>query len=148
VTRLGTVVVAAIAALAACGGSAEGSDPREWRARADAICAEWDRDVHRLGGATTLARVAVVARRSSELARRHVQRLRRLRVPPEDSREVGRMLSTLERSTAALEAVARAAAAGDHPAADRAARALRRASAAADALVAQLGLHQCLSSDG
>jgi hypothetical protein len=142
------VVVVATAGLAACGSSARGADRTEWRTRADAICAAWDRDVHRLGTATTWAQVATLARRSSELARRHLERLRKLRPPKDEVREVGRMLSALQSSTAALEALAHAAATGDQAATDRAARAVQNAAAAADVHVARLGLRECLSSDG
>jgi hypothetical protein len=144
----GLVLLCLVVTLPACAASTRSEPERQWTARANAICDEWDHRVHKLGTATTLPRVAFIARHAAVLAQRYVERLRALPPPSGHSADAQAALSSLARSERALEDLAKAAASGDQEAVDRAGTALRIAFRTADRHIVRLGAHQCLSDDG
>jgi hypothetical protein len=82
--------VLVLAALAACGGDGGGDGGRlsleEWVARADAVCAQAERELEALGEPATPAELADLAEEAVSISERQLGRLRELR-PPQDAEE-------------------------------------------------------------
>jgi hypothetical protein len=143
----GFALILLVLAVSSCAGTSRESHG-DWREQTNAICDRWDQEVHRLGAARELKQVAIVTRRASKLARGYIERLQMVRPPTRERARFDRMVVALEGSTSALEAVSRAAAAGDESALTRADAAYVRAVDVADERVNALGTSQCLSNDG
>src|SRR5205823_3114817 len=105
---VGTLAILVAAVVSSCAASSRQEDPRQWRARANAVCDQWDHAVHKLGSATTFPRVASVARDAAALANRYVKRLRELPPPTGHTRDARRMLRALDELAPALERLASA----------------------------------------
>jgi hypothetical protein len=121
---------------------------RVWLAHANAICARGDREIHALGGATTMPALARLLEKTVRISNRQLAELRALRPEPLQRPAVRDILVSMEHVNDVLSELARAAAQADGAHVDELARALRRLQHRADGLVARYGVHECLSDDG
>jgi hypothetical protein len=136
--------------LAGCDHAAEAKPlPRSvWIARANAICARGDREIHALGGATALPALARVLERTARISDRQLTELKALRSDPSQHAAVETILDGMQRVNTALGDLVFAARSGDQSRVDRAAGRLLALERKDDRLVAGYGLHECLSNDG
>ena len=129
-------------ALAACGGDERLSKP-EYLREADAICAKYERRLDAFPEPRTLRDVPSFIERGVPLAKQELAELEELRPPEADEAEVGRLLTQVRETTAALERLGEAAAARDRAAALAAAERVEEASDRAAKLARSYGLDEC-----
>jgi hypothetical protein len=136
--------------LAGCAHGAEAKPlPRRvWVAHANAICARGDREIHALGGSTTLPALAEVLEKTVPISDRQLAELKALRPDPSQRPAVREILGSMQRVNDVLSELARAAEQADGARVDELAQTLRRLQRWTNRLVARYGVHECLSDDG
>jgi hypothetical protein len=139
-----------LVSLTGCGENAQARPlpRRAWVERANAICARADRQIHALGGATTLDQLARVLEETARVSDRELAELRALRPEPVQARPVSEILDNLERANAALHDMRPAAKSGSWSRVDAQARRMQALSKKADRLVDSYGLHECRRTTG
>ncbi|MBD0290822.1 MAG: hypothetical protein ICV74_06165 [Thermoleophilia bacterium] len=125
------------------GGSGEALSKSEYRARADGICAEYERRLDALPRPGSIADLAPLARKALPIAREGVRKLRELRPPAELAPGVRRWLARNDANVANIERLGAAAASGDTTRVQEIASAAKENEREADALARSLGLHAC-----
>ena len=120
---------------------------QDWVARANAICKRADREIHALGGATTLDQLTRLLQESDRISDRQLDELRRLRPEAKELGTVTAILDSMARADSALDAVQAAAQSRNWSQVEAEARRLRALSKQADRLVARYGVHECLSGN-
>ena len=127
-------------------GDGDGDDRlsrEEYVRQADAICADYEERLARLGDPASIADLATVAGRALPIAREGVARLRELRPPEELARRVDQWLERNERNVALVGELREAARSGDVTHVQEVASALADNERAADALAGRIGLEAC-----
>ena len=143
-------LVATLAALAAgcAGGDDDGRLSREeFIRRADAICADYDRRLARLGNPADIAELGELAARAVPIAREGVAKLHALTPPAELERDVDRWLARNDRNVANIDKLGAAARANDVRRVQAIASHSTANERAADTLAARLGLVACAKED-
>jgi hypothetical protein len=140
---LGTIALAAI--LSACGG--DGSDDRlseqEFRAQANAICAEYNEKFTAVPTPESPEDIPEFVERGVPLIEQGLTELRALNPPEELQQDYDAMLDEIAKQIPAGRALGEAAANEDPAAVQEAIAQGNRASEASDRLATQLGLEEC-----
>ena len=147
--------VIAVAALvgAGCGGDdetpggGEALTKQEWIAKADAICADAQERIQKLGDpGTDLSKLAELTGDAKEILEAEVAAIRDLNPPPGDEQQIDAMLAQVENGSEALEALIEAATSGDISKLQEITAEgseFSKASAEADRLASDYGLKEC-----
>jgi hypothetical protein len=91
------IVLAVVPMLAACGGDGGNRlSKTDYAARANAICARFNRQVTSFGGATTMHDLAQLSARTLPALDTATRRLRKLRPPKDEDAAARRWLSSME----------------------------------------------------
>ncbi len=144
--------IAVLAAVAVSAGCADGGDDgrlsrEEFIRRADAICADYDARLARLGNPASIEELGGLAARALPIAREGVRKLRALRPPADLERDVDRWLARNDENVANIEAIGAAARASDETRVQEIASAANANEREADALAGRLGLRACAKED-
>ena len=145
---LGAAVFLAAGCSSGGGGDGDGSgDERltkeEYVEQADAICTRFEERLDKLGDPRTIAELGDVAEQALPIAREGVAELRALKPPEELRATVRSWLRLNDANVRRIEALGRAARAGDEDRVQEIARAAAAAEGRADALAKKLGLVAC-----
>ena len=134
-------------AVAACSLGEDDRDDRlsreEYVRQADAICADYEERLARLGDPASIAELATVAGRALPIAREGVARLRALRPPEDLARRVEQWLERNERNVDLVRELREAARSRDVTRVQEVASTLADNERAADALAGRIGLDAC-----
>ena len=147
--------VIAVAALvgAGCGGDDETSGggetltKQEWIAKADAICADAQERIQKLGDpGADLGKLAELTGDAKEIIEDEVAAMRDLKPPTGDEQQIDAMLAQVEKGSEAFEALIEAASSGDIAKLQEITAEgsdFSKASAEADRLAKEYGLTKC-----
>jgi cysteine sulfinate desulfinase/cysteine desulfurase-like protein len=146
---LAAVLAAVATATASCrNGDGDGRLSREeFLRRADAICADYDARLARLGNPASIAELGRLAARALPIAREGVAKLRALEPPEELARDVERWLARNDENVSRIAAIGEAAQADDATRVQEIASAATANERRADALARRLGLRDCAKED-
>lgn len=146
--RRSLAVVVFTMAVAGCGNSGgKGMTRIEYAQRADAICAQYDKQTAKLGGrGSGVQHLATVADKTVPLLGRATARLRALPPPQAASALARRWLASLGRLREDVIEIRDAARANDLAAVRRVAIAAQRDNDTSNRLARQLGMQACSSS--
>jgi hypothetical protein len=139
----------ALALLAAgCGGGDDRLSEEEFRERANAVCADYDRQVEKLGEPSSVDEVEDFAAKAADLTRRGVGELRELEPPDELQPDYDRFLAEGQTVVELSDRLERAARDRD---AEELQKILREAQASdrrSDQIAKRLGLDECAEDPG
>jgi hypothetical protein len=138
------LVLVAVVALAACGGNRGNRLSKgEYASRANAICAQFNREVRSFGSAATLKGLARLSERTLPALDSATRRLRELRPPKDEEATARQWLASLELLHADVEKILRRAQANDLHGVRRAVPGATRDNARSDRLADRLGATTC-----
>ncbi|MFN2470603.1 MAG: hypothetical protein ABR583_06365 [Gaiellaceae bacterium] len=144
--RLGAALCLATAVAGACGGSDGDSSDGRYADQADAVCLDAQAELEQIPQPLTLPDLAPWTRRFVPVARRQVERLRKLDPPEGDEANARAFADALDRSVDAIEQMGQAARSGNDGRLQELTGAAQQATAEARALAADLGLQACATS--
>jgi hypothetical protein len=143
--RIGTaaLLTLAVAALAGCGDGRLSHG--KYVEQANAICAQYDASIRKLGRASTLMEIEASARQAARLYRTGLAQLEALRPAKEDEATVATLLATDRRIARDVDAVEAAARSRRIPAVRAATAKVSVESHRSDSLARLLGLTDCVA---
>jgi hypothetical protein len=140
------LALALVLTLAACGGGGNRLSKAKYAARANAICARFNRQVRSLGGAENLKALARLSERTLPALDSTTQKLRRLHPPKDEEATVKAWVASLERLHADVVAIRDRARANDLAGMQRLVPGASRDNRHSDDLANRLGATTCSKS--
>jgi uncharacterized lipoprotein len=135
--RRATLLVAAVALVAGCGGG------KSYTAKADAICKKYAKQTSALGQPTNVAELAAVADKTLPILDRAAKELAALQPPPDKRAPAERWLAQFRTLRADLREIRDQARAGNSAGLTAAARRAQQDNAKANELATRLGFDVC-----
>jgi hypothetical protein len=136
-------VVGAGASLAGCGGGGDRLTMEELSARADEVCARFEKSLDALEEPQSMGEIGPYAEQARPIVEDAVAELRKLEPPDDVAATWDRWMALNDQSIDALSDLAHAAAAGDAARVREVAAEAAAADDRADALAGELGLQDC-----